>query len=48
MGIQEWSENIIVVDLPQEPQLADWRRGLTKDMIIIFDMVGLSGIAEHR
>ena len=23
MGIQNWSENIILVDLPQEPQIAD-------------------------
>lgn len=23
MGIQDWSENIIVVDLPQEPQIID-------------------------
>ena len=30
MGIQEWSENIIVVDLPQEPQLADELKAVTE------------------
>ncbi len=29
MGIQDWSENIIVVDLPQEPDLGDELEALT-------------------
>ncbi len=30
MGIQNWSENIVVVDLPEEPQLSDELKAVTE------------------
>jgi anti-anti-sigma factor len=30
MGIQNWSENIVVVDLPQEPQLGEELKAVTE------------------
>jgi len=30
MGIQEWSEDIILVDLPQEPQMAEELKTVTE------------------
>ena len=30
MGIQDWSENIVLVDLPQEPQLGEELRAVTE------------------
>ena len=30
MGIQNWSENIILVDLPREPQIADELEAVTE------------------
>jgi anti-anti-sigma factor len=32
MGIQEWSEDIVLVDLPAEPQIADELKAVT-DMV---------------
>ena len=29
MGIQNWSENIVLVDLPQEPQMSDELKTVT-------------------
>ncbi len=36
MGIQNWSENIILVDLPQEPEIAD-------ELEAVAEMVGDGG-----
>lgn len=49
MGIQEWSENIILVDLPQEPQIADELKAVTEmardrgdcDIVIDFSSVDI-------
>ena len=30
MGIQNWSENIVLVDLPQEPQIGDELTSVTE------------------
>ena len=30
MGIQNWSDDIILVDLPQEPQMADELKTVTE------------------
>jgi len=32
MGIQEWSDNIILVDLPAEPELGEELKSVTEDV----------------
>ena len=32
MGIQNWSENIVLVDLPQEPEMGDELKAVTEIM----------------
>ena len=47
MGIQNWSENIVLVDLPQEPEMGDELKAATEivrdrgdcDMVIDFSSV---------
>jgi hypothetical protein len=49
MGIQNWSEDIILIDLPQEPQTADELRTVTEivcdrgdcDVVIDFSSVDI-------
>jgi anti-anti-sigma factor len=49
MGIQNWSENIILVDLPQEPEMGDELKTVTEmvrdrgdcDVVIDFAMVDI-------
>ncbi len=49
MGIQEWSENIIIVDLPKEPTLAEELKTVTEmvrdrgdcDLVIDFSDVDI-------
>jgi anti-anti-sigma factor len=49
MGIQNWSENIILVDLPQEPEMGDELKTVTEmvrdrgdcDVVVDFCMVDI-------
>ena len=49
MGIQNWSENIILVDLPQEPNMGDELKTVTEmvrnrgdcEVVIDFSSVGI-------
>ena len=49
MGIQNWSEDIILVDLPQEPEMIDELRSVTQivrnrgdcDVVIDFETVDI-------
>ena len=49
MGIQNWSENIVLVDLPQEPQIGDELTSVTEiardrgdcDVVIDFSSVDI-------
>ncbi|MHC4395348.1 MAG: STAS domain-containing protein [Planctomycetota bacterium] len=49
MGIQNWSENIVLVDLPQEPQIGDELKSVTEiardrgdcDVVIDFSSVDI-------
>jgi anti-anti-sigma factor len=49
MGIQDWSENIVLVDLPQEPEMSDELKTITEvvrnrgdcDVVIDFSSVDI-------
>jgi anti-anti-sigma factor len=49
MGIQNWSENIILVDLPQEPEMGDELKAVTEivrdrgdcDVVVDFSQVDI-------
>jgi anti-anti-sigma factor len=49
MGIQNWSENIVLVDLPQEPEMGDELKAVTEimrdrgdcDLVIDFSSVDI-------
>lgn len=49
MGIQNWSENIVLVDLPQEPQISDELKTVTQivrdrgdcDVVVDFSSVDI-------
>ncbi|MHC4642688.1 MAG: STAS domain-containing protein [Planctomycetota bacterium] len=49
MGIQNWSENIVLVDLPQEPEMGDELRAVTEiirdrgdcDLVVDFSCVDI-------
>ena len=49
MGIQNWSENIVLVDLPQEPEMGDELKAVTEiirdrgdcDMVVDFSCVDI-------
>ena len=49
MGIQNWSENIVLVDLPQEPEMGDELKAVTEiirdrgdcDMVVDFSSIDI-------
>ncbi len=49
MGIQNWSENIVLVDLPQEPEMGDELKAVTEiirdrgdcDLVVDFSSVDI-------
>jgi anti-anti-sigma factor len=53
MGIQDWSEDIILVDLPQEPEMADEIKAVTEmvrdrgDCDVIIDFSGVDIITSY-
>ncbi len=48
MGIQDWSENVILVDLPQEPEMGDELKTVTEVVRDRGDCDVVIDFSEHR